>query len=126
MRNYPELGDALLLVSSKAYKRGTYQVANTRLACHSHPAQNLHVVFDNDIGYERCCHIILTLAELDAIDHEYVKIREMRNDMTLRVSETHLTTGTKPKPKPVTYIRNPYTEKAGKGIIAYQTLYNYA
>lgn len=126
MNEYPELGDALLLVSSSTYKAITYYVEVHRLTHSTHPAQNIHVIFSNTVPYEHSCRIIEALARLDVVNQQYVHIRQMRNDMTLRVSRTELTDHTKPKPKPITYIVNPNSPKIDEGILNYQTLYNLA
>ena len=124
MREHPELGHAVIMCSSKPsfFERLCYMPCqiprNVVKRC------NYHVVFNNFIDYEASCRIIETLAEIDVVNREYVRIRQMRNDMTLRVSKTVNMWHTKPKPKLLRFIINPYATKQDEGIKRYMTLFN--
>lgn len=124
MREYPHLGHALILCSSEPkfiqrLKHLPMQLPTPLIYRH-----NYHIVFNNFIDYEASCKIIETLAELDVVNREYMRIREMRNDMTLRVSQTVNMQHTKPKPKLLRYIINPYSTRQDEGIKRYITLFN--
>jgi hypothetical protein len=122
MREYPYLGDALIMCSSKPkfVERlrhiGTY-VPTTLVRRH-----NYHVIFNNSIDYEMSCKIIETLAELDVIARDFIRIRQMRNDMTLRVSPTVNMQYTKPAPTLEKLVVNPYAINKGDGIMRYIAL----
>lgn len=146
MQEYPEVGHAIILCSStstqktrtKELRWSTNQDLELRedeninrwiyppnsLPVKRVQRDNYHVVFNNFIGYEKCCKIIETLALLSVISEAYIKIREMRNDMTLRVSQTVNMQYTKPKPKMLKYVINPYTTRQDEGIESYMHLYN--
>ncbi len=124
MREYPHLGHALILCSSepkfiRRLKHLPMQLPEVLTRRH-----NYHVVFNNFISYEASCKIIETLAELDVINREYIRIRQMRNDMTLRVSKTVNMQYTKPKPELLRFIINPYSARQDDGISRYMQLYN--
>lgn len=122
MQQYPEIGDCLILRSSQnTYKeKWNYPVLqNPKLIT---VRDNYHVVFNNKLSYEECCKIIENLAYLGAINEDYVNIRNMRQDMTLRVSEIVNTFNVKPKPQFTEYIENPYCKTNGKGIYSYNRL----
>jgi hypothetical protein len=122
MREYPFLGDALILCSSTRklntclrYRAGSpVQVWTVR--------NNYHAIFNNRIDYEMSCKIIETLAELDVIARDFTRIRQMRNDMTLRVSPTVNMQHTKPAPTLEKLVVNPYAINRGDGIMRYMAL----
>lgn len=124
MREHPELGHAVIMESSthkfvQRLKHLLMQPAGIITRRH-----NYHVVFNNFLPYEQSCRIIETLAELDVIARDFIRIRQMRNDMTLRVSRTVNMQHTKPKPKLLKYIINPYSTRQDEGIKRYMTLFN--
>lgn len=122
MRNYPEIGDCITLVSSRPPQLERWKYPPGKPPQKQTRAHNYHVVFNNRLSYERSCKIIETLAYLGVLDEAYIKIREMRNDMTLRVSQTVNVEQTKPKPALIEYIQNPYCKINGKGIFLYNRL----
>ena len=107
IREWPEVGDCLIVESSR--KRLNVRV---RYSWNNHPwmsreSPNYHLIFDNRVGYNKCCRICETLAELGVLNRDYAKIRTFRGDMTLRVSHQNLSTGAvKPPPFPVMLIHN--------------------
>ncbi|MCJ7573953.1 hypothetical protein MUO93_06785 [Candidatus Bathyarchaeota archaeon] len=107
MEEWPKVGDCLVVESSR--KR---LVVRVRYSWNNHPwmsreSPNYHLIFDNIVGYNTCCRICETLAELGVLNRDYVKIRTFRGDMTLRVSHQNLSTGAvKPPPEPVEYLFN--------------------
>jgi hypothetical protein len=126
MATWHNVGDALIMYSSKCTGDGitAYHPNSNRFSRHGR--LNFHVVFSNAIGYDRCVKIILTLFEFGVLNEDYIDIRKFRGDMTLRVSTKVLQERTISKPRPVAYIQNRATRKVGRGITAYQTLYNYS
>jgi hypothetical protein len=126
MASWRNVGDALIMYSSKCTGDGitVYHPNSQRFSRHGR--QNFHVIFSNAIGYDRCVKIILTLFEFGVLNEDYVDIRKFRGDMTLRVSNKVLQERTMPKPAPVAYVENRACRKVGRGVTAYQTLYNYA
>lgn len=68
---------------------------------------NFHLVFDNAIGYNLSCRICKVLAGIGILERDYVKIREFRGDMTLRVGPAVLTEETKPVPVDLHQVFNP-------------------
>lgn len=122
MKNYTDIGDCVIMRSSTKQQAETWIYKPIKQLIKKVVLHNYHLIFNNLVGYERCCHVIETLAHLGVINEEYVKIREMRNDMTLRVSETVNVEYVKPKPVFIEYIQNPYCKKDGKGIYLYARL----
>lgn len=123
MHSYPETGDAIILLSSKGkyaakmnYRPTGEKVFLVKRNCY-------HAIFNNIIPYERSCQIIETLAELDAIPRDMVRIRTMRNDMTTRVSKTVNCYFTKSKPDLLCYVHNGYTKIRGFGIELFMALF---
>ena len=118
MENYPEVGDALILLSSPHdldikvhYYGGLPRFSVTR--------ESYHVVFSGRIGYNKCCTICAALASVNILERSYIRCRQFRGDMTLRVSPSHLSTGTKPAPVAVCSIRNQWYDGSGDGIEDY-------
>jgi hypothetical protein len=122
MSSYPEIGDCIIMQSStvKLIERWIYPVRQQPQK--RVKRDNYHVIFDNLLPYETSCKIIETLAFLDVIHKEFIRIREMRNDMTLRVSKTVCVEYTKPKPVWIEYIQNKQCKTDGKGIYLYTRL----
>jgi hypothetical protein len=117
MTEWPKVGDCLIVSSSS--KR---LVVRVRYSWNNHPwmsreSPNYHLIFDNIVGYNTCCRICETLAELGVLNKDYTKIRTFRGDMTLRVSHQNLSIGAvKPPPRPVEYLFNP-VENYSDGMI---------
>ena len=118
MENYPEVGDALILLSSPHeldikvhYYDGLPRFSVTR--------ESYHVVFSGRIGYNKCCAICAALASVNILERSYIRCRNFRGDMTLRVSQSHLSTGTKPAPVAVCSIKNKGYDGSGDGIEDY-------
>lgn len=111
MKDFPYVGNAVILETSarRLFVKVNYPPLKT--ACFQTARNNFHVVFDNWISYEESCRIIETLARLDVINEEYIRIREMRNDMTLRVSKSVLMDETKPSPVPLLFVINRWCDR---------------
>lgn len=124
MREYSYVGDCLIMLSSSPKNESNIHYCPDKGVRFIHKRHNFHLIFNNFISYELCCVIIETLAYLGVINEEYIRIREMRNDMTLRLSPTILTSGVKPSPKPLLCIRNPYTKVKGSMLLNYQAVYD--
>lgn len=106
MDEWPEVGDCLVLRSSESPLRIEVKYSWNNQPWISVTRSSYHLVFDNVIGYNKACRICETLAELKILQRDYMRIRQFRGDMTLRVSEAALSTGVKPAPKPVEYLIN--------------------
>jgi hypothetical protein len=122
MCSYPEIGDCIILLSSSGKLKLKWNYPPCKMPTLTVKRENYHVVFNNNLPYETCCKIIETLAFLDVISEEFIRIREMRNDMTLRVSKTVNATYTKPKPLWMEYVYNYNCKEKGKGISNYWRL----
>lgn len=123
LKNYPEIGNCLILESSTRKLSIKWRIMPGFDMSPIVRRNSYHLIFNNLMSYSECCDIIIVLAELDILNHEYVRIREMRNDMTIRVSKTELTDGTKQKPKIVDCVQNKYCKKDGNGIRLFLALY---
>lgn len=123
MRSYPAIGNALILRSSSPREKVEERVHPLLGYSVKHKRHNYHVVFNNFVDYEYSCGIIETLAELDVINKDYVKIRFMRQDMTLRTSHTVKVEETTPAPHMMKFVINPYSIKQDNGIYLYMQLY---
>lgn len=123
MQDKPEIGSCLVLRSSQKQlkERWIYPVNDTMKKYVNR--DSYHLIFNGLISYEESCKIIENLAHLNVIDEAYIRIREMRNDMTIRTSSTPLTSKTKSKPVIVAYIRNPYDNTQKGGIYRFMRLY---
>lgn len=123
IKDKPFVGSALILQSSsgKISERWIFPICDIqRKYVNKH---SFHVIFDGLIPYEESCKIIENLAYLDAINKEYVRIREMRNDMTIRVSKTECVLKTKPKPVIIGYVINENKDYKKGGIERFLKLY---
>lgn len=145
MQNYHEIGNALILESSsgKLSEKWNYKpkfdgksvevsgksVMQADLCIFTMHLEkrikrsNYHVIFNDTIPYSKSCDIIECLAELDVLNHEYVNIRRMRNDMTIRISKTINTLSVKSKPRILDVVVNPYTMQKSGGIYKFLCLY---
>jgi len=85
-KEWPEVGSCLLMLSSTGKDRELIKYSNYQRPFHKRDRQNIHLVFDNLIGYNKCCKICQVLAELRIVNKAYTDIRKFRGDMTLRVS----------------------------------------
>jgi hypothetical protein len=122
MIDYPEIGHCIINQSSKATKPSIPTYRETQHLMLMPKRDNYHIIFNNEIGYNKCCEIIECLANLGIINEEYVRIRQMRNDQTLRVSKTVCTDYVKPTPKFCEFVLNPYTKKEGNCLMQYMAL----
>lgn len=119
IKQYPKVGSALICLSSqKPYRQWLRYTSTAKpLICRSLPSY--HAIFDNNIGYNTCGKIIETLAGLNILNEDYVKIRDFRGDMTLRISPMICTDEVKPMPKPKVYVRTRRCRKHDGMIIQY-------
>lgn len=122
-KKWSKVGDCLIMQSS-TNKSGNNRPIYDSLICEFTSVMgNYHLIFDNYIGYNLCCKIIETLATLDILNADYVKIRTLRGDMTLRVSPIINIDGTKHIPINVGYICNNHLNRADGGIRDYLNLF---
>lgn len=119
MKEYPKVGDCLIVESSNTQLKQTWAYFPNRSPICITKRSSMHLIFNNEIGLNSCTKICNTLSGLNILNHGYEDIRKFRGDMTLRVSHAVTTEGVKPAPKPVKYLKNPHSEKNGKGIITY-------
>ena len=119
MAQWPEVGDALILRSSEGSGRIDTRYDNFHRPYHRLDGDSYHVVFDGLIGYNKACRIIGALAGVHVLNRDYVKLREFRGDMTLRVSPSVLSSGVKPAPVVVAGIKNVKFRGTGGGITQY-------
>lgn len=119
MKDFPYVGNAVVIETSsrRLFAKINYPPCSNPLVVTSR--SNFHVVFDNYIPYEESCKIIETLARLDVINEEYIRIREMRNDMTLRVSKSVLMDKTKVAPIPLLFVFNQFCYRYDMAIMQY-------
>ena len=111
MWEWPKVGDALILKSSEKPDRVRLIFNKWGRPLVVHDRRNFHLVFDNGIGYNLSCRICRTLAGLGILNPDYVRIREFRGDMTLRVSPAVLYDEVKPIPSIVEWVYNDYTTR---------------
>ncbi len=85
MFEWPKVGDCAILRSS--VKPDQIRLIHNKWGrpLLYHDRNNYHLVFDNGIGYNSCVRICEVLAGLGILNPDYVKIRQFRGDMTLRV-----------------------------------------
>lgn len=119
MDQWPEVGDALIMRSSEGSGRIDLKYDNYHRPYHKLDGDSYHLIFNNTIGYNKCCRIIEALAGVHILNRDYVKLREFRGDMTLRVSPQVLASGVKPAPVAVAGIANKVCLAQGEGIARY-------
>lgn len=119
MSQWPEVGDVLILRSSEGSGRIDLKYDNYQRPYHKRDGDSFHLVFNNSIGYNKCCRIIEALAGVHILNRDYAKLREFRGDMTLRISPSVLSTGVKPAPVIITGILNKSEKREGTGIADY-------
>lgn len=123
MRNYPEIGHCLILQSSTSKMIEVEYLTPLAEYRKKTIRNNYHAVFNNFVNYEYCCNIIEALAILGAVNADYVNIRKMRQDMTLRVSKVVNKESIKKPPLVMHFVINPYAKKQEDGIYLYMQLY---
>ena len=106
MKDYPEIGNILIMRSSKQEKEYGTRIDRHGIPRHNFRKECFHLITDNIIGYNRCIHIINTLVDLGILETAYRRIRMFRGDMTVRVSPMILSTGIKAVPEYVCKIYN--------------------
>lgn len=126
MRDYNKVGDCVIMRSSKGSGKEYLRYTRMGRALRIYKRDNYHLVFDNGIGYNTSCRICAVLASIGILNKDYVRIREFRGDMTLRVSSSILLAGNKPVPVQVAYVHNPYTLRKDGWILYYLRCLNIA
>lgn len=111
MREWPKVGDCLILSSSTKPDRIRLVHNKWGRPLLYHDRENFHVIFDNGIGYNTSCRICRVLAGLGILNPDYMKIREFRGDMTLRISPSRLYNEEKPIPQIVEWVYNNFTTR---------------
>ncbi|MCJ7621742.1 MAG: hypothetical protein MUP64_16180 [Anaerolineae bacterium] len=126
IHQWPELGDCLILQSSLKPLNVGLKYSWNNHPWMSRESPNYHLVFNNRVGYNKCCKICEVLAWLGVLNKDYTKIRTFRGDMTLRVSHQNLSTGAvKPPPEPVELVLN-LASKWSDGMINEYLAFRYA
>lgn len=118
-KEFPEVGDCLILSTNDNEQRLDIKYDNYQRPYHKIKSQGFHAVFDNVIGYNKCCKIIETLAGLRIINKDYSDIRRFRGDMTLRITPKVLKYSYKDYPKGLTYFESPYKKRMDNYIFNY-------
>lgn len=108
---WPKVGDCLILSSSVKPDRVRLIFNKWGRPLVVHDRRNFHLIFDNGIGYNLSCRICRVLAGLGILNPDYVRIREFRGDMTLRISPAVLYNEIKPIPSIVAWVYNDYTTR---------------
>jgi hypothetical protein len=85
MAEWPYVGDCLIVESSD---------------------KNHHLIFDNKMPWFQISHIIMTLAGLDIVELNFAWVRELRHDLTLRISPKHYISRVSPAPRIRGYLIN--------------------
>lgn len=104
IRDYPSIGDCLILKSSDGTHRITVKPQCEPNKIIHYNRDNYMLVFNNIITYDLVCHIIEILAHLDIVDQAYFEIRKFRGDITLRVSSKSYSDRFIPPPERVAYV----------------------
>ncbi|GAH17932.1 unnamed protein product [marine sediment metagenome] len=123
MKDYPNVGNCLIVQSSTPNFKMWVNYPSTKPLSINTLRHNYHVIFGKFHSYEYCCKIISMLADLDIINKDYVNIREMRQDMTLRVTSVVNVKQVKDKPKIIEHVRNKRGSRYNKGINRYKILF---
>ena len=118
-KDWPQTGDCLVLRSSRGTGKTILKGNSSGLTTETIHRDNYHLVFDNRIEYSESCDITECLASCDLLDKDYMQIRKIRNDMTLRVSPAVLSDKTKPAPEPAAWVFNSRNKKRDGMIEAY-------
>ena len=108
MKDYPEIGNVLIMRSSKQEKEYGTRINRHGIPRHNFRKECYHLITDNIIGYRRCVEIIFTLVDLGILESAYKRIRMFRGDMTVRVSPMILSSGIKEAPICMRFLENPY------------------
>lgn len=108
---WPKVGDAIILSSSEKPDRVRLVHNRWGRPLLYHDRHNFHIVFDNGIGYNLSCRICAVLAEIGILNRDYVKIREFRGDMTLRIGPLITHDEVKGPPKLRARVFNNYTDR---------------
>lgn len=106
MHSWPEVGSCLIVQSSERP-----DVVKLKYSWDNRPwikveRSNHHLVFNNNIGYNKIATICETLGVLNVLEGSFIKMRKFRGDLTLRVTPSVLSTGVKPAPMPIVGLRN--------------------
>jgi len=105
-KEYPEIGSALICESSPPKSSEVFLQHCTGLhkSLQQRELGSYHVIFSGKLSWSRIMKIVKTLAELQILNKDYIRIRNFRGDLTLRVSEKVTSSGVKPRPKPVAFV----------------------
>jgi hypothetical protein len=86
MKEYPHIGDCLIVESSE---------------------KNHHLIFDAKLGWSTIHKIIMVLAGLEIVELNFAWVRELRHDLTLRISKKHYIDKTSEAPQILFLIPRP-------------------
>jgi len=107
---YPEIGSALICESTPPKSADVFLQHCTGLhkSLQQRELGSYHVIFSDKLSWNKIMRIVRTLAWLQVLNKDYIKIRGFRGDLTLRISPKVTSDGTKPKPKPVAIMGKNY------------------
>jgi hypothetical protein len=119
MHSYPEVGSCLVVSSSDRPLEVELKYSWNNQPWIKRTGSNYHLVFNNDVGYNKIATICETLGTLNILEGSFMKMRKFRGDLTLRVSPSVLTTGVKPAPVPIVGLRNKEATREDGEILEY-------
>jgi len=123
-----DLRDCLILKSSGCIKTHELMFGDDESYMPYQTDGNYHLVFGKKTWYEHICYIIEMLADLGIVQKEYVRIREWRGDLTLRINADNSKDKYRPPPKLLFYVTNSKnTNSFSEGIndyLHFYTLFN--
>jgi hypothetical protein len=119
MHSWPELGSCLVVQSSERPTKVELKYSWNNQPWIKRTGSNFHLVFNNDVGYNKIATICETLGTLNILEGSFMKMRKFRGDLTLRVSPSVLTTGIKPAPVPIVGLRNKEATREDGEILEY-------
>jgi len=119
MREFPEVGNALIVLSSSGNREHIIDITKKGRPKHFYGKDSFHIVFDNIVSYDYICEIIEVLVRLHILPLAYLTIRQFRGDMTLRLTGAKLLNKTKSAPVLLEHIHNPYIKKEDNKIKDY-------
>lgn len=91
MQEYPQVGDCLIVLSSEAH---------------------YHLIFDSHLNWTRIYDITQTLGYLGIVEKNFMWVRELRHDLTLRISPKKYRDHTSQTPLPIRLIGENEPEKS--------------
>lgn len=119
MHSWPEVGSCLVVQSSEKPLNVELRYSWDNKPWVKRTGSNYHLVFNNDVGYNKIATICEALGALNVLEGSFMKMRKFRGDLTLRVSSSVLSTGVKPAPVPIVGLRNKEATREDGEILEY-------